>query len=607
MNIGYPFPARRRLQVFPFDPMIDRGGRTVSVDLPYEKLDAGPAGRLVEVVDYDGSQECFYTPVDLDAPPVLAEDGLAPNESDPRFHQQMVYAVSMAVLERFERGLGRAFRWRGDQRLRIYPHAFERRNACFDPDFDKHGALLFGYFTADEDDPGANIPGQVVYTCLSHAIIAHETTHAVLHRLRPQYAEPTNPDVLAIHEGLSDIVAMLLPFTYSEVVRGEISRTRGSLGAAADLASGTALLEMAAQYGFATGKQGALRSGIAEPDPTALAKKTRAHDRGTVLAQAIIAAFLKSYRSQANASIRLATSGSGVLAPGALHPDLVRSLAKAAAKSAERLLNMVIRAIDYLPPVDPTFGDYLRAIVTADADLFPTDAAHLRADLIECFRERGIYPTGAVSLAERSIRIDLADPDDFDGTLPVDSDFLVESVREFERRSPTIMASSDEYDPYDHVETTNALSESAQPETARRYASRLHDWATVNAEALGLTGEPAIQVAGFHVAQRLDDDGYIRSILTVQFMQSEPKSKRDKNLGGLRKRGGTTVIADAAGNVRYTINRPFPEEGGPRLQALERQVANLEHDEPSLAWDRSAERILHAYNLRGIDNGRRYA
>ena len=49
-----------------------------------------------------------YQPVDLNAPVLLMQDGIAPIESsDLRFHQQMVYAVAMKVLETFDRALGR--------------------------------------------------------------------------------------------------------------------------------------------------------------------------------------------------------------------------------------------------------------------------------------------------------------------------------------------------------------------------------------------------------------------------------------------------------------------------------------------------------------------
>jgi hypothetical protein len=39
-------------------------------------------------------------------------------------------------------------------------------------------------------------------------------------------------------------------------------------------------------------------------------------------------------------------------------------LANEAAKAARHVLNMCIRALDYCPPVDITFGEYLRGIIT---------------------------------------------------------------------------------------------------------------------------------------------------------------------------------------------------------------------------------------------------
>ena len=50
---------------------------------------------------------------------------------------------------------------------------------------------------------------------------------------------------------------------------------------------------------------------------------------------------------------------------------------------------MCIRAIDYCPPVGITFGDYLRAIVTADHDLNPDDVYGYRLAFIESFRAVG--------------------------------------------------------------------------------------------------------------------------------------------------------------------------------------------------------------------------
>lgn len=71
------------------------------MDVANEGLHRGPAGKRIVVIDYDGGHGRFYPPVDLNDPAILMHGGLDPTESDPRFHQQMVYAVAMRTLENY--------------------------------------------------------------------------------------------------------------------------------------------------------------------------------------------------------------------------------------------------------------------------------------------------------------------------------------------------------------------------------------------------------------------------------------------------------------------------------------------------------------------------
>src|SRR6478609_11033198 len=66
-------------------------------------------GRRVEVVDVDasGSKPVWLKAVDLGQANIAMQHGLEPSESDPQFHQQMVYAVAMRTIEQFDRALGR--------------------------------------------------------------------------------------------------------------------------------------------------------------------------------------------------------------------------------------------------------------------------------------------------------------------------------------------------------------------------------------------------------------------------------------------------------------------------------------------------------------------
>jgi subtilisin family serine protease len=417
-------PARRRLRVYAYDPSLEVQLETYAinqalVDVRWEKLEPGPVGEYIEVVDVDPSSRCAYAPVDLDDPYLLVQNGRSPAESDAQFHQQMVYAVSMKTIEHFEHALGRVALWAPRaigyagsyrteyvQRLRIYPHALREANAFYSPD---KKALLLGYFPAPPKNAGVNAPGALVFGALSYDIVAHETTHALLDGLHRRFSEPTNPDVLALHEGFADIVALFQHFSVPEALRDQIAKTRGDLSSQDNLLS-----KLAYQFGQAQKGHGALRDALGKYDENGVwvpskptgneyANATEPHDRGSVLVAAVFDAFLRIYRIRSADLIRLASSGTGVLPPGNIPHDLVERLAQEASKVAKQWLDICIRALDYCPPVDPTFGDYLRALITADRDLVPEDTRSYRIAFLSAFRDRGIYAQGVRYLAERSL------------------------------------------------------------------------------------------------------------------------------------------------------------------------------------------------------------
>lgn len=414
-------PNVRRLRGYSFDPSLSVQLETAVVNeavfkVRWEKdLKTGPVGEYLEVVDFDPASNSFYEPVDLNNPSILAQDGLTPSESNPHFHQQMVYAVAMTTIQNFERALGRKALWSSYRDgkdseflkcLRIYPHALRQANAYYSP---AKKALLFGYFPASSTAPEDHIPNGIVFTCLSHDIIAHETTHALLDGMHRRFIENSHRDTLAFHEAFADIVALFQHFTFPEVLRQQIAKTRG------DLASQSLLGQLAQQFGKAIGQYGALRDAIGEfdktdnkwkprqPDPNDYQVELEPHARGAILVAAVFEAFLSIYKSRIADLLRIASNGTGILTPGELHPDLVNRLSQEAAKTAQHVLNICIRALDYCPPVDITFGDYLRAIITADTEVYPADELGYRIAFIESFRRRGIYPRDVRTLSEESL------------------------------------------------------------------------------------------------------------------------------------------------------------------------------------------------------------
>jgi len=552
-------PVRRPLRIFASDPMVGTSApRRMTLEINNEpSLARGPAGERIEVVDYDGTHKRFYQPVNLNDPAILMQNGLEPTESDPRFHQQMVYAVAMKTLENFDTALGRRLTLtKRGRKLRLMPHAFHGANAFFSPDLH---AILFGYFRADRANPGQNLPGQTIFTCLSHDIIVHEMTHAIVHRLRRYFLEPSNKDVIAFHEGFADIVALFQHFSYRDLLRDEIQKVQG------DIRRDSMLVRMAQQFGEATGRGRALRSALGKEKVRLDDSILEPHRRGSVLVAAVFDAFFAIYQRRISDLIRIATGGTGNLPQGDLHPDLVNRVSDEAARTAQTLLTMCIRAFDYLPPVDITFGDYLRALITADYELFPSDDLGRRAAVIAAFRNRGIYPNNVSSLAEESLLwpenegdetkpghipdLPLLQEAEGQGPAPLMQELFF-SAREVSREMPTRKSNRP-------VREEWAVEPSVDEKDQQIYRI-LNKWAGEHRDALRLDKDLPIEPAGFHPVYRVAPDGRLLIEFVVQFVQTNAAHK--EKLGGLPFRGGTTIVASADGRVRYVIAKPITTE-----------------------------------------------
>ena len=562
-----PSPPARRLLVYAFDPLLGTRLETLhlnkaTVKVRWEdKLRPGPVGEYLEVVDVDPPSGRAYAPVDLDRRELLAQDGLEPTEGNPQFHQQMVYAVAMKTIEHFEKALGRVALWaerRGTidgkfdsrfvRRLRVYPHGLRERNAFYSPD---RKALLFGYFNASATEAGDNLPGGLVFSCLSHDIVAHETTHALLDGLHPRFKEPTNVDMLAFHEAFADIVALFQHFTLPEALRDQIARARGDL-AVADLLGG-----LARQFGQAIGLHGALRSAIGtfaedgtwvphKPDRGEYRAHTQPHRLGAVLVGAVFDAFLQIYRYRTGDLIRLATGGSGLLPEGEISRDLVERLAQEASRIAGQVLGICIRALDYCPPVDLTFGEYLRALITADRDLVPDDEHGYRVAFINAFRARGIYPREVGNLSVDALAWQKPD---------IDLGGLNEI---FEVLALKWKLNSDRYEAYVSSNEIakrlhGKLVSAAVDEHAFAALGLVKTTEPVSVTIDGTVGQvSSIEMHSIRPAQRVSPDGVVRTNVVIEMTQKWTPS--DGNLETFR--GGCTIICDhESGEVRYVVRK----------------------------------------------------
>jgi hypothetical protein len=583
-------PTQRLLRGYSFDPSLATRLDTslvseITYRVRWEKLDPGPVGEYVEVVDIDPASGCLYAPVDLDHAHVLAQNGLEPSEGNPQFHQQMVYAVAMTTIDRFERALGRPAFWRDRfdrdkpptssarnqyvQRLRIYPHALRMPNAYYSPE---RIALLFGYFPATADRTSGEFPSGLVFTCLSHDIIAHETAHALLDGFHHYLLEPTNADVLAFHEAFSDVVALFQHFSFPEVLTHQIAKTRG------DLSSENLLAQLATQFGHARGSHGALRDAIGhfdqkqrrwvrhQPDPTALDRTMEVHERGAILVAAIFDAFVSIYRNRSADLLRIATGGTGILPQGELGSDLVTRLAQEAAKSASHVLNMCIRALDYCPPVDLTFGEFLRALITADMDLMRYDEHRYRVAFIEAFRRRGIFPSDLRTLSEESLRWapPWQAPDSDPEQIKTELENFIRQTQMKERIDALRYAKGRA-----EIWRMTRVQRRVLWKSIRNYLPKAelmqritglnltgdHDAENVNFDS---NGDPVFSVYSFREARRVRDDGRALNQVFFTLLQKETRTIDGRTM---TLRCGSTVVVDLdEARITYVIRKGLQDD-----------------------------------------------
>ena len=550
-SLKVPPPVMRKLKVYGIDPSYGKSAANqITLAVPWEELKRGPTGQKIAVIDFDAANKCFYPPADLQDPLLLANDGFDPSESDPRFHQQMVYAIASRTIRMFEVALGRDIHWRradrfGDAQdhvlakaedirvLKLYPHAMQQANAYYSPQ--AHG-ILFGYFTAGKTGQGRNLPGQLVFTCLSQDIIAHEVTHAVIDGIRTYFMEPTNPDVLAFHEGFADLCALFSHFSQQNALIDTIQRTGGllyqnELAATAPAPNGSAkneeknsisaqmkranpLIQLAIQFGQARGEKYSLRSALETPPNSDDIHRNiqDPHFRGSILVAAVFDAFFSVYMERANDLFRIYRA-SGIRSDER-NPDLPGPLAELLAQYANEtsvlFFQLCARAVDYCPPINLTFGDFLRALITVSKDLDPADKFGVRDALMESFRLRGIYSESASFFSEDALCWPICD-------LPAIPDLIFGSP--------------------------NGLTTAEK----NHNGDVLRAWAKKYRAALHLDSGLPVHVPSFHPVFRTKENGRLQVEMVVEVTQARRADFEPgmPHLGSFPFRGGVTLIIEA--------------------------------------------------------------
>lgn len=584
-----PQPTRQ-LTILGQDPSLSERGRviTASITIPNEQISAGPRGYRVQIVDYDASTNTMYAPlnasrmgtVDRPLDPFAPAGALAAKDfnarlvGDPRFHAQNVYAIAMRTLAQFERALGRRVSWSfGGHQLKVAPHAFAQANAFYSS---RDEALLFGYFAG---------PRGPIFTSLSHDIVAHEVTHALVDGLRPRYMEPSGPDQAAFHEGFADVVALLSVFSIPEVVRYALGKVVDQPDATvmqlssltiATLKRGV-LTGLGEQFGEElSGVRGASlrRSVEIKPAPDLLkrAEFLEEHRRGEILVSAMLHAFLNTYKTRLSS---LGRDSSNRLPAS--------RVAEEGADVAERLLTMAIRALDYMQPTDIVFGDYLSALITSDLEIRPDDRRYqMRTHLREAFALFGIRPSSAYGRGDEEGRWEPP----------------------FSRPGGARVPGQSEADlNYSFVHR----------EAMQRDRDEVFRFLWDNRDVLGLCDQAYTEVGGVRPCLRVDQDGFTLretvadyiQILTVRADELETiaipgRAGRIRKPAGLepwktvRLLGGGALLFDEFGKLKYHIRSA--------LLHPDRQTRQLAHLFESGFFDRreAEARSFASLHMRGL-------
>jgi hypothetical protein len=345
-------------EIFMKDPLIEKSfpriGKTTVCVAGEACIGAGPTSSRVAVVDYNGDLDTVFQAVRLHSDRDRFKIGTTNAEDNFYFHQVNVWATIHHTLRLLEAPdvLGRRIPWAfPGGRLKVLPHAGYWENAYYDR---STGALHFFYFEGHS--------GEKIFTCLSHDIVTHELGHAVLDGLKPYYNEVSSAATAGFHEYFGDAIALTSALSHREMVVELAGRTDSVL------TPKNLLANIAQQFGSGLSKdygsiQNAyLRSAQNKKTMDDLKGVQEEHDFSEVMTGAyydfleLIYKDLMRKRDRKNPQHRVASLFDA--------SSIVR--------------RMLLRALDYCPPVDLNFHDYARAVYRADKTAYPVDTAGYR-------------------------------------------------------------------------------------------------------------------------------------------------------------------------------------------------------------------------------------
>jgi hypothetical protein len=273
-DVPLPYAFGARVLMWKQDPSVTEIG-TRKAFLPGVVL-AGPRDARIEVKDPG---------IPAVEPNAFGDFVTMPDT--PQFDAVHTFAVVRQTLTMYQRALSSAgaemplpWQWNSSidtSPLQIVPHGLPNvMNAFYSR---SQSSLKFGDFVQDDAAAGVGEAARV-YTCRSFDIVSHETGHAVLDGLKPQWLNADNPPQTGgLHESFGDLTAIFLALSQLDQCEAVVAQTK------ARLHDKTFLADIAEQFGLALGNTTGLRN--ADNDLTLSQSGTEVHAISQVFTGAV--------------------------------------------------------------------------------------------------------------------------------------------------------------------------------------------------------------------------------------------------------------------------------------------------------------------------------
>ena len=138
----------------------------------------------------------------------------------PKFNQVQSFVTAQKTLDLLQDYADRRIDWafEGDE-LGVIPHAGEGKNAYY-----ARWNQSVAFYSFDSKPLGRR-----VHTAVSSDVVSHETGHAILDGLKPEWGKTFDKETKATHEAIGDCSAMLLALSRPENRKDALEKTGGDL------------------------------------------------------------------------------------------------------------------------------------------------------------------------------------------------------------------------------------------------------------------------------------------------------------------------------------------------------------------------------------------